>query len=806
MLAKNFIRKVLITTLISMVFSLGIMAQVYDWAKGMGGIYNDVGNSIAVDSSGNVFTTGYFEAVVDFDPGPGTAILSSASFSYADIFISKFDPDGNFLWVKQIGGTGYDYATSLVLDDSGNVYTTGSFVGTVDFDPGSGTANLTSAIADIFISKLDSDGNFIWAKQIMGVPSGGGAGTSIVLDDSNNIYLTGVFEDTVDFDPGAGIANLVSAGSGDIFVSKLAPDGAYIWAKRMGGGEIYSDVGNSIAVDVSGNVYVTGEFWATADFDPGPGTANLTSAGDEDIFISKLDSNGNYLWAKRMGGTLFGDEGQSIAVDADGDVYTTGRFWGTVDFDPSVGSANLTPAGMWDIFISKLDTDGDFIWAKQMGGANFDIAYSIFLDDSNNIYTTGFFNDVADFDPGAGTANLTDQGGPDIFISKLDSDGNYLWAKKMGGTDDDRGHSIYVDAHGSVYTTGFFQSTSTADFDPGPGTAYLSSLGYWDIFISKLVSFDCLALGANIGDACDDGDPNTTDDTVNLNCKCVGITPPENDDCGGATSLICDQPISTNNFDATPSGLFVACGNTPIDTLDVWFSFDADGTSNYTITVSADTLAWDGVLHVYSGTCGNLTEVDCASNTGGGDDESLTLLAPVAGTYYIRTYDYSGQSEFTIDLSCEEEADISGSVTWNSDCGDRDALVSFYDPGTTNLVATYNTTVDSAGTFSIDDVEIGTFDVIVKVAGYLSKGVEDVVIASGSSNSLSLGSIIPGDMNSDGFINLIDFSVISPMMFSTSGDANYNPIADFNCDESINLIDVSLVNNGFGQSDVSLPL
>jgi len=471
------------TTLLFAIF-IGIItsnAQIYQWAKGMGGTSSDAGRSIALDSSGNVYTAGWFHGTVDFDPGAGTSILTSAGTR--DIFISKLDAAGNFLWAKSLGGTSEDYGSSIAVDGSGNVYTTGFFSLTVDFDPGAGTSNLTSAGGqDIFISKLDAAGNFLWAKSIGGTSHE--FSYSIAVDGTGNVYTTGYFLETADFDPGAGTSNLVSAGSYDIFISKLDAAGNFVWAKSMGGTAF--DYGNSIAVDSSGNVYTTGYFSLTVDFDPGAGTSNLTNAGLEDIFISKLDAAGNYLWAKRIGG-ISRDYGESIAVDGFGNVYTTGNFQGTVDFDPGAGMVNLTSTGNEDIFISKMDAAGNFLWAKRIGDIARDYGKSIAVDGSGNVYTTGNFQGTVDFDPGTGTSNLTSTGLDDIFISKLDAAGKFLWAKSMGGTYEDFGSYIAVDGSGNVYTTGWFKGT--IDFDPGAGISNLTSIGNsWDIFISKLDS------------------------------------------------------------------------------------------------------------------------------------------------------------------------------------------------------------------------------------------------------------------------------------------------------------------------------
>ena len=478
---KKKLQKVLLMSMIALFgLSHNANAQALQWAKSMGGAYNVYAISIALDGSGNVYTTGSFEGTVDFNPGAGFYNLTSGIVS---IFISKLDAFGNFVWAKAMGAVSGDgQSRSISLDASGNVYTTGSFMGTVDFDPGAGVANLTpSGIYDIFISKLDASGNFVWAKAMGGTGSES-VGGSIALDGSGNVYTAGSFLGTVDFDPGAGVFNLTSAGVRDIFISKLDASGNFVWAKAMGG--VVDDWCYSIALDGTGNVYTTGFIDGTADFDPGAGVFNLTSAGYEDIFISKLDASGNFVWAKAMGGTASLSVGRSISLDGSGNVYTTGCFVGTVDFDPGAGVANLTSAGINNIFISKLDASGNFVWAKAMGGTGSEsVGGSIALDGSGNVYTAGSFLGTVDFDPGAGLANLTSAGYGDIFISKLDASGNFVWANAMGGSGGEESYSIALDGSGNVYATGVF--SDTADFDPGAGVANLTSAGGLDIFVAK---------------------------------------------------------------------------------------------------------------------------------------------------------------------------------------------------------------------------------------------------------------------------------------------------------------------------------
>lgn len=387
----------------------------------------------------------------------------------------------NHSWVKQIGGLGLDYGVDIITDDDGNTYSIGNFSGTVDFDPGPSEYNLTSnGGEDIYILKLDNDGSFVWAKAFGGVDSERPG--ALALDDSGNIYSCGDFTGNVDFDPGAGTFEMY--GVRKVYLSKLDASGNFVWAKSIGGDHyIYA---KSLFIDHHGNVLATGHFESAVDFDPGPDKFMLYTSAGYSAYILKLDKDGNFVWAKAPGGSNYVD-GFSICSDADANVYVLGHFSATVDFDPGIEAYELTAAGSKDVFICVLNTDGNFLWANRLGGPGNDSGTSLTLDNDANIYITGNFEGLADFDPGAEDYPLLSSGYRDIFISKLDRTGAFLWAKQVGGSDNDDSNSIAVDPFGNVFVSGTFQAL--ADFDPDElSENTMISKGDLDGFVLKLDS------------------------------------------------------------------------------------------------------------------------------------------------------------------------------------------------------------------------------------------------------------------------------------------------------------------------------
>lgn len=454
-------------------------AQTLLWARSFGGSSLDEGRSITLDAKGNVYTTGYFSGSVDFDPGAGITTLSATSAE--DVYIQKMDPSGLFCWAKSFGGSTQEFGNSICVDDSGNVYTTGFFQATVDFDPGPGTFYLSAhANRDIFVHKMDTYGNFRWAKSFGDI--GDDRGQCINVDSLGNVYITGIFRYSLDLDPGPDTALVTTNGNNDFFVLKLDSLGNYVWGKAFGGGS--SDQAYSSIIDASGNIYTTGSFHGMVDFDPGLGTTTLSSVFGYDTYVLKMDASGNFLWVRAFGGNGYSDIRSTLSLDGDGNVYTAGTFDSTEDFDPGPGTFSMTAVGNKDVFVQKMDASGNFIWAKGFGGTSYGFGNFVKADASGNLYTTGYYQATVDFDPGPGVANLSSAGLYDIFLQKLDSAGNFVWAKSFGGSSNDIGYAIDLDPTGNIHTTGFFETT--VNFDPVGGITNLSSLGLSETFVQKL--------------------------------------------------------------------------------------------------------------------------------------------------------------------------------------------------------------------------------------------------------------------------------------------------------------------------------
>jgi hypothetical protein len=384
------------------------------WVKQIGGLTNTalcVGKGIGLDDIGNIYIGGIFKEDFDFDPGPSVQQLSAYGGIHS--FVLKLDTSGNFIWVKDLGSqtsVASMSMQSMKINRMANIFFTCVFGSTppvnIDVDPGPGVYNiLCSTDADVLIEKLDSAGNFVWAKRVSGPDTQ--SPWNLTLDTLSNVYISGHFKATADFDPGAGVANLTSASGYDAFIAKYDSAGNYLWAGQISGDG--DGVGYGIATDTFGGVVVTGYYAAgTTDFDPGITTHSITTTS-RDMFVLKLRSDGSFGWVKSVhpGGN---DVGIAIATDGLGNVYTTGEFFTSADFDPGPGEYWLYDG----VYVQKLDSAGDFVWARVFDG---EFPTAITLDQANDIYVVGRYSSSGDFDPGPDVFTLP--GGDAGFIEKL---------------------------------------------------------------------------------------------------------------------------------------------------------------------------------------------------------------------------------------------------------------------------------------------------------------------------------------------------------------------------------------------------
>ncbi|MDJ1185390.1 SBBP repeat-containing protein [Roseofilum casamattae] len=406
-----------------------------------------------------------------------------------DIVISYpgvFDPQKS--WIKSFGSSGSDNGKNINTDSNGNVYTIGSFQGSIDLD-GDGTADLTSlGHSDAYIAKYNSDGSLTWLTQIGGI--GGDYGTTISTDPQGNIYATGFSLGRIDFD-GDGRADFWTTDrSSDSYIAKYGSDGSLTWVNHLSGAS--TNLNTHIVTDSNNNFYTSGFFYGTIDLD-GDRTPNFTSRGLADGYIAKYNSDNSLAWSTQFGGTG-NDQNLGLDVDSNGNVYVTGFFKETIDLDGD-GVIDLTSLGSDDAYIAKYSNDGILTWVKSFGNSGSDKANSIVIDNNDNSLLTGSFQGSLDLD-GDGTVDLTSTGGFDSYIVKYSDDGSLLWATQIGGNGHDYGDDITTDDNSNVYITGNF--TGSIDVE-GDDITDITSTGESDAYIAKYDSNGTLDWVTQVG-------------------------------------------------------------------------------------------------------------------------------------------------------------------------------------------------------------------------------------------------------------------------------------------------------------------
>jgi hypothetical protein len=458
------------------------------WARDWGGGNYDYAYDIALASDGGVIIVGQFVGPADMDPTVGVDMRDSHAGGH-DLSITWVNADGSYAWCFTTGGDGAENCDAVAIDprDQG-IIVSGYFWGTVDFDPGEGeeihTAKSPNAY-NAFILKLTRVGELEWVRSFGGTSYC--EATDIAVDVQGNITHTGYFGATVDFDLGPGF-ELRSAADADwdAYVSQIGPDLEHRWTHTFGGQSFgLPDFGLGIAVGPDGGILATGEFHGSTDFDPGQGMDQRTSKGFADIYLTRYSREGERLWTWTAGGPA-SERGWAAAFGPGGEAFVTGRFRGTMDFDPGPEQDPRTSNGESDLFVTKFHSDGEYEWTRTAGGnQDYDEGRGMVAMADGSVLTGGWFRSpTVDFDPGDGTDLRQSAGEIDMLLWHLGPDGSYLGTTTWGSTFHDRIYTVLLDGQSTAYVCGFF--SETIDLDPGDGIDLRVSDGLYDSVLMKL--------------------------------------------------------------------------------------------------------------------------------------------------------------------------------------------------------------------------------------------------------------------------------------------------------------------------------
>ncbi|MCX6275432.1 MAG: hypothetical protein NTV09_09520 [Bacteroidetes bacterium] len=435
------------TLLISLALFFIVSAQAqfsYYSAFSLGNNANDRGTSIASDAAGNYYCTGMHTYWMDLNPlGTPYYVYNNGTYT-TDIYVAKYSQQGILQWGFNIGGSGDELVTKINLDATGNIYITGNFQDTVDFDPGSGDASrISRGGTDLFLAKYDVNGNFQWVNAI-GDSLDERSYDVIINPDGDHAVITGGYQSvTMDMDPGNGTQLIVNNGNaslntGNCFVASYATlNGAYDWSFNIGGfgGATGYRIENANASSIFVAGIVSGD---STDFDPGAGTSNVYSPGNGRIFLAKYSNDNSstaFQWVKSFGG-IYGETINGLDVDDSGNPYLGGYFNSdSMDIDPDTGTYFLHnyPNGVQDIYVAKFDTGGVLNWAFAVGGYYSEVAQDLVVDHTGHLFITGNYGDTVDFDPGPNVFNLTGQLGSDAYLAEYDQDGHFIDAIPFRG-------------------------------------------------------------------------------------------------------------------------------------------------------------------------------------------------------------------------------------------------------------------------------------------------------------------------------------------------------------------------------------
>lgn len=380
----------------------------WQWVRSAMGGWDERALGLCVDRENDfVYVTGTCWNYTDFGSCAGATFPGSGD----NIFVGKFDLSGTCQWLIGAGGSYDDHGFDLVTDKQGNIFLTG-FIGDTYAMGGIvaqfGTINVPIPIGDSlgFVAKINPAGAFQWVRTFEATD--GERDNRIAIDTIGNIYVTGGFRGTKPFGP----ITATSFGGRDIFVLKYDSMGNQLWLKTAGG--LLDDRGNSVTVDIEQDIYITGELRDVVVF--GSDTVNNNGGPNgRDIFVAKLTREGAWVWAKKAGSNNGSDRGNRIVANKQDLLFVTGQFRGNASFGAADTLINVGDSVQ--IYVAAIDTAGKWQWAIQAGSSIEDRGNGIAVDDSCNIYTTGYYELTASF----GSMNITSTGKKEIYVAKIPS-------------------------------------------------------------------------------------------------------------------------------------------------------------------------------------------------------------------------------------------------------------------------------------------------------------------------------------------------------------------------------------------------
>jgi gliding motility-associated-like protein len=699
------------------------------------------------------------------------------------------------VWGFSTGSIGSDDGNAVRKAPNGNVYVTGKLTGTVDLDPSAAVYNVTtnSGSEDIYLACYTSTGSFVWGFVVGGATYD--AALNMAVDSNSNVIIGGYFRgQNVDFDPSvSGTAYLSDQGLGggsmtfygDGFVAKYSPAGAYVFAVDLGGSTIYDFTG-SVGVDGAGNVYAGGAFTNTMDVDPSPAVYTLSS-GNGKCYVVKYSSAGQLIWGKSFATPGYAaTDSHPLGMEIRGAAfYITGVFQSTADFDPSAGVASLTASGIYDGFLAKYDTAGNYLFAVQQSGSGLDHMLDLCFDPAGDVYITGISNSsTVDFNGAApGGVENAPPGSADhnIVIGKYTSSGTFIWGHITGGSGADFGRGIEASST-AVYCTGVF--SNTVDFDPSSAITNLTSNGNQDIFISKYDTSGNFLCAFGVGDSGDDQGAQIALDTLD-DIYATGVFLNNNVDFDPSAA---NFPLSSaGSLEAYlvkyswTSGGTPATGSLVGDTIcqgqQGYLTFNStSGSGPYTITVNNGTsnITFNGVIPgvpfavspnpsgntTYTlqsiqvlGTCGSLTN----SNPGGSPATIVVNALPVA----------NAGADTLVCSSIQYHLNGSGvgSYSWTPTATLNNPSIANPTILSTDTAISFILTVDNAGCTDADTVHVSVRPKPVANAGIDTAVCKNVVYQLNGSGNGSYLWTPNGALNDPTLPNPV-FNANNPTLFS----------------------------------------